>query len=376
MEVVPFVELVKKPMLHCMTSFMKHFIDHQEPDIMILLASEFLAMAKELPVVDVRTPAEFNQGHIPGAFNIPLFTNEERAVVGTLYKREGKDIAFMKGLDFVGPRMRSFVKQARKIAPNRKILVHCWRGGMRSGSMAWLFKSAGFEAHTLEGGYKAYRRYNRKILSESQVPTIVLGGYTGSGKTEILEEIKKHGQQVIDLEGLAHHKGSAFGHIGQEQQPTTEQFENNLMEAWRELDFGKVLWLEDESRHIGHVFQPEILYEKLRKSPVFFIDIPRPVRVQRLVKEYAFIDHHALEDALSHITKRLGGQNHKAAIAALNEKDYASVANITLAYYDKAYKHGLYSRDKSQIHTIDIHEDHPKNTAKILIQKLQTANLF
>ena len=337
---------------------------------MILLPSEFLALGETLPIVDVRTPAEFEQGHIPGAFNIPLFTNEERAVVGTLYKREGKEVAFMKGLDFVGPRMRSFVKSARKIAPERKILVHCWRGGMRSGSMAWLFKSAGFEAHTLEGGYKAYRRHIRKSF-DAKSHWIILGGYTGSGKTEILQEISNIGQQVVDLEGIANHKGSAFGHIGQEPQPTTEQFENNLGQRWLQLDFAKTIWMEDESKAIGHVYQPENFYQKLRSSRLIFIDIPKEARIQRLVKEYAGIDHQALKDSLDKITRRLGGQNHKKAAMALEVNDYATVADITLSYYDKAYGYGVSQRNASSVFTLKVEGDNPKATARLVVDYYQ-----
>ena len=341
---------------------------------MILLPSEFLAQGKTLPMVDVRTPAEFEQGHIPGAFNIPLFTNEERAIVGSLYKREGKDIAFMKGLDFVGPRMRSFVRAARKIAPERKILVHCWRGGMRSGSMAWLFKSAGFEAHTLEGGYKAYKRHIRKSFDvDSQ--WIILGGYTGSGKTEILKEVAAIGEQMVDLEGIAHHKGSAFGHIGQEPQPTTEQFENNLGEIWSQLHFSKAIWMEDESKAIGHVYQPENFYQKLRNANLIFIDVPKEARIQRLVKEYAGIDQQALRDSLVKITRRLGGQNYKNAIKALDENDYATVADITLTYYDKAYGYGVSQRDSSKVYKLKVNGDNPKDTAKKVVEFVNDLNL-
>lgn len=333
---------------------------------MILLPSEFLTIGEELPIVDVRTPAEFDQGHIPGAYNIPLFTNEERVVVGTLYKHEGKEIAFMKGLDFVGPKMRSFVKAARKIAPNREVLVHCWRGGMRSGSIAWLLKSAGFETHTLEGGYKAYKRHIRKSF-DNNAELIIVGGYTGSGKTDILKEVALFDEQVVDLEGIAHHKGSAFGHIGQAKQPTTEQFENNLGKIWTHLNFTKPIWMEDESRSIGHVFQPENFYKRLRNANLIFINVPREARVQRLVKEYAGIDQQALQDSLAKITKRLGGQNHKKALEALNKNDYATVADITLTYYDKAYSYGVEQRDSSKVFVLNVDGDKPKETAKSMI---------
>jgi len=344
--------------------------------MMILLASEFLELGKTIPIIDVRTPAEFEQGHIPGAYNIPLFTNEERAVVGTLYKKASKESALMKGLDFVGSKMSSFITEAKKIAPESKILIHCWRGGMRSASMAWLFKTAGFEAHTLYGGYKAYRNYIRKSF-ENQSQMVILGGYTGSGKTEILKHITACKAQAIDLEALANHKGSAFGHIGQLPQPTTEQFENNLAYEWSRNNFSSAIWLEDESRAIGYIQQPDNFYRKLRESIMVFVDVPREIRIQRLVNEYSGIDQQALKNALIKICRRLGGQNFNKSIAALQENDYTTVADLTLTYYDRAYTFGVEQRDSSKVFTLKLDEDNPKKTAQKVLdfyESLRTNN--
>ena len=184
-------------------------------------------MSQNVPLLDVRSPAEFEQGHIPGAINVALFTNEERARVGTIYKTQGKDEAVLEGLRIVGPKMASIVEQALELAPERKLKVHCWRGGMRSGSVGWLLRQAGFSVEVLNGGYKAYRQ---KVLQELANPFnfVVVGGPTGSGKTHVLKALQNSGEQVIDLEGLAHHRGSAFGHMGLEEQPSSEYFENLL----------------------------------------------------------------------------------------------------------------------------------------------------
>ncbi len=336
---------------------------------MRLSIEDFLERAKESPVVDVRTPAEFEQGHIPGAYNIPLLSDSERVVVGTLYKKEGKEKAFIKALEFSGPNMAEFVIRAKEIAKSHKtnkILVYCWRGGMRSGSMGWLFNSAGMEAHTLEGGYKKFRAHIRNTFLKP-IDLVILGGYTGSGKTEILKHLAKS-EQVIDLEGLAHHKGSAFGFIGQKKQPTSEHFENILGTKWLNLDYSKRVWLEDESRNIGSVYLPEEIYRKIRLAPVVFVDIPIEIRVERLVNEYTGFEDKHIEFALQKIKKRIGGLNYKLAIQALRENNYREVAKIALTYYDKAYKYGINKRKEGSITPIKITKDKPKDTAKTILK--------
>ncbi|MEY2794218.1 MAG: hypothetical protein RJA76_2210, partial [Bacteroidota bacterium] len=181
----------------------------------------------QVPILDVRSPGEFKRAHIPNALSLPLFTDEEREKVGICYKHQGKEKAVELGLEFVGPKLVNFVKYAKKVAFEGEILVHCWRGGMRSASMAWLLETAGLKVFLLEGGYKSYRNFVLKIQSEP-LPLRVLGGKTGSGKTELLREMKNAGFQVIDLEDLAKHRGSAFGHFGLEEQPSSEHFENLL----------------------------------------------------------------------------------------------------------------------------------------------------
>ena len=327
---------------------------------------EFIQHSQSLPIIDVRSPAEYNHAHIPGAVNVPLFNNEERALVGTLYKKSGRDAAVLLGLEIVGSKLADFVRKAKKIALKKEVLVHCWRGGMRSGSFAWLLKTAGFNVNILEGGYKAYRNL---VLDGLAVPHqfIILGGKTGSGKTDILKEIEKCGEQIIDLEALAHHKGSTFGAIGQLPQPSTEQFENLLYQKIRTLDSSKRIWLEDESRNVGSCYIPQSFYNLMRASKVTFIDVPKYTRIKRLVREYAFCEPQLLVDATERIKKRLGGQHHKAALDALAVQDYAAVADMMLTYYDKAYLYGLSQREQSLISTFEVEKDEPENTAKMLI---------
>lgn len=313
----------------------------------------FLEKTGSIPVIDVRTPAEFEQGHIPGAINIPLFSNEERAVVGTSYKKQGKEIAILQGLEFIGPKLKKTARDALKIAKDKKLLVHCWRGGMRSESMAWLFSTVGIHSYILEGGYKAFRRFGKQQLKEKG-NILVLGGMTGSGKTELLHLLKEHGEQVIDLEGLAHHKGSAFGALGETPQPTTEQFENELIMQWLALNPLKPIWLEDESKSVGSDFIPDELFLRMRKAPVIFLDIPKKERIRRLVIDYANFDKNMLIFSVEKIQKRLGGQHAKTAIEAIKMDDYSKAIDVVLTYYDKTYQYGLNKRDPKKVHHFPI----------------------
>ncbi|WP_128545749.1 tRNA 2-selenouridine(34) synthase MnmH [Larkinella soli] len=332
-----------------------------------LSVEEFLERAQRMPVIDVRSPGEFDHAHIPGAVNIPLFDNTERALVGTKYKQAGKDSAVLLGLELVGPKLSAFVRQSRKLNPKGKeVLVHCWRGGMRSGSFAWLLNTAGLTVSTLAGGYKAYRTTVLDSFAEPR-KLIVLGGKTGSGKTDILKQLAASGEQVIDLEALANHKGSSYGAIGLPPQPSTEQFENLVFQEWRKLDPARRIWLEDESKSIGACFIPHALWLQMQTAPVAFLDLPKAARIERLVGEYGRTDHGLLEEATRRIERRLGGKAYRDALDALARKDYAAVADLTLAYYDKAYLHGLSQRKKETVFPLELAADDPAQTARRLI---------
>ncbi len=327
---------------------------------------DFLNKNREITVVDVRSPIEYNQGHIPGSINLPLFSDEERKQVGTVYKKSGFNSSLLLGLKITGPKLDSFVKKAKEIALNKELLIHCWRGGKRSESMAWLFDLSGIKTSVLIDGYKAYRTYLRKEF-EKPANIIVLGGMTGSGKTDILIEIIKQKHQVLNLEGLANHKGSAFGSIGQEDQPTTEQFENNIYEQWLDLDFSKPIWIEDESKAIGKVHIPDPLYKKIREARLIKIEKAKELRVKRLVKEYTVCDKIMLENAIVKISKRLGGLRTKECLIALKEDNFNKVADISLEYYDKAYNYGLSNRKKNSIINVILENNNVKrNTNQIL----------
>ncbi len=327
-----------------------------------------------IPIIDVRSPGEYEKGHIFNANNLELFTNEERAIVGAAYKQESKERAIELGIGFVKPKLTNFVTNAIEIAPEKEVVVHCWRGGMRSNAFADHLIENGFEkVYVIEKGYKAFRNYVLQFF-EHALNLKILGGYTGSGKTDILHCLKKKGQQVIDLEGLANHRGSAFGGIDLPPQPTTEQFENKLFSLVRGLDASLPIWVEDESRVIGKVVIPSAFYLKMRGQTVYFIDVPLPERIKHLVDAYANLSHDKLADAIGRITKRLGYDKAKFAFDELENKNYYKVVEITLFYYDKYYLKGLQKRQESKVLKFNIATVNPEETADFLIRQINENN--
>lgn len=327
---------------------------------------EFLSLAKLHPVLDVRSPGEFGHAHIPGAHSLPLFSDEERKVVGTAYKQESQQKAIKLGLEFYGGKMVKMVEEAENLLHIKDskqelrrdqhiVLVHCWRGGMRSAGVAWLLDLYGFKVYTLAGGYKAYRKW---VLAQFDVPypINIVGGFTGSGKTEALQVLAKKKQPVIDLEGLAHHKGSAFGALGQPAQPTQEMFENLLagalkqtVDRWQITDNhtqqAPVIWLEDESQRIGEVNLPPAFFRQMRDKQIYFLDIPFEERLKFLVDGYGKFEKDKLVNAIIRIKKRLGGLETKNAVSFLIEDNIKDCFAILLAYYDKFYLKSLQNRD-------------------------------
>jgi tRNA 2-selenouridine synthase len=319
-----------------------------------LFIHEFLQQSEFIPVVDVRSPAEFETGHIVGAQNIPLFSNEERAIIGTIYKKQGKTQAILEGLSIVGTKLADFSRKALKIAKDNKLLVYCWRGGMRSASMAWLFEKVGIETFTLDGGYKAYR--NEVITSFDKINNlVVVGGYTGSGKTDILIQIKNLNQQVIDLEKIASHKGSTFGALGQaEKQPSSEHFSNLLFTELQKFDFSKPIWVEDESKRIGTIHQPDNFFEKLRDAFLIKVNLSLENRIKRLLTDYGNFEKELLIEAIERISKRLGNEFAKKAIEAIEQNDLETAIAISLHYYDKTYAFGLSKRNNENVYELDL----------------------
>ena len=314
-------------------------------------------------IIDVRSPAEFEHAHIPSALNLPLFNNEERAMIGTTYKKQSREAAIKAGLPLFGTKMLPMIETVEAWIKDRQkendltkptIYVHCWRGGMRSAAVAWLLDLYGYKVIQLTGGYKAYRNW---VLAQFTIPYSlkVLGGYTGSGKTEILHALQNKNYPVIDLEGLAHHKGSAFGAIGQLPQPSQEMFENIVAKKlFEENKNNKSIWVEDESQRIGTVLIPTPLFHLMRNSTCYFMTIPFEQRLAFIVEGYGKFDAQSLIEATERIQKRLGGLETKTAIQHIVQGELKEAFSILLKYYDKWYEKNAQNQVLPKVELIPI----------------------
>lgn len=344
----------------------------------------FLEKAQNHPVFDVRSPGEYLHAQIPGAVSLPLFSDEERAVIGTTYKQVNRESAIKIGLDYFGPKIRSMVETVEQHteslsenrsnftpAPKPVVLVHCWRGGMRSGAVAWLLDLYGFEVYLLQGGYKAFRN---KVLDTFQkdYSLKIIGGYTGSGKTYILQKLSEKGFQTVDLEHFASHRGSALGGINLPPQPSQEMFENLLAIELLKLNPASDIFLEDESRRIGQLNIPGDFYEKMSPSPLYFLNVPFEKRLDFLVSEYGIMPQEALSDSITRIKKRLGGLEEKNAQQHLAEGNIKECFRILLRYYDKFYKKDLEHKQEVGTPTvlIETQDMNLEENTNLIISKL------
>lgn len=362
---------------------------------------EFLTLAKRHPVLDVRSPGEYNHAHIPTAHSLPLFSDEERKVVGTAYKQQSQQKAIKLGLEFYGSKMVKMVEEVEGLLKLKTtdpdfrreqytVLVHCWRGGMRSAGVAWLLDLYGFKVYTLAGGYKAYRKW---VLAqfEKKYPLRIIGGFTGSGKTAILDALAEKKQDVIDLEKLASHKGSAFGNLGLPKQPSQEMFENllaaelsRITEQWKEQEntagaeqSNSFIWLEDESQRIGEVNIPGDFFKQMRDKPLYFLDIPFEERLKYIIEGYGSFEKEKLINTIIRIRKRLGGLETKNAVNFLIEDNIRECFSILLSYYDKFYLKSLHNREyfsavfnKVELSTVDA-----KQNATYLMKQAEKTNI-
>ena len=317
--------------------------------------SEFmqLLVPGKIPVIDSRSENEYSHAHIPGALNLPLLNNSERIEVGTLFRQQGREAAVQAGFRLVGPRFYEIIIKANEIAPSKEVLLYCWRGGMRSQIMTWLLQTNGFRVITLKGGYKAYRNWVADVVNRP-LRSIILGGPTGSGKTEILEAMRNKGEQVLQLETLANHRGSAFGGLGKGAQPSNEQFENYISMEWRCFDASRPVWMENESRSIGSCILPLRTYSVIRDSPLIEINVGIESRKQRILEEYCQFPVEILAETTRKIGKRMGPQHMKQALLHLESGDMEAWLDIVLDYYDKQYSFGTTQRDPHKCYQIDL----------------------
>ena len=327
---------------------------------------EFIKLADQFPLVDVRSPAEYKKGHIPGAINIPLFDDVERTEIGKLYKIKGKEEAVERGLQLVAPKLAEFVQKTKTLSVEKKVLVYCWRGGMRSQSFSWLMNTAGLDSKILQGGYKSYRNFVLSFFSRP-VNLVRLGGATGSGKTQLLQRLHQAGEQIIDLEKLARHKGSAFGSINEPRQLPQQQFEHLFFNTLSLVDPRRRCWVEDEAMAIGWNKIPLPFWQQMKRAPLVVINVPPESRIKRLVNDYSTTNPELLKKALVNITKKIGGQNLIAALDFLQRGQLDKVAEIALRYYDDAYHHDILKNKHQKITELNFGDEiFPSDLEKII----------
>jgi tRNA 2-selenouridine synthase len=292
-------------------------------------------------IIDVRSPAEFAEDHVPGAISAPVLDDAERAEVGTLYKQVSAFEAKKLGAALLARNASRHIQQIFKDKPKDwHPLVYCWRGGKRSGAMAHILREIGWNAETLEGGYKAYRRWVVEELAElpARYDFQVVHGPTGSGKSRLLAALKRAGAQVLDLEDLAAHRGSVLGNLPDRPQPAQKMFESLLLWELSNLDAGKPVYVEGESKKIGEIQVPDALMERMRASPCVRLETRLETRVELLLDEYRHFveDKRALEAQLDCLTA-LHGREKIAQWKAI--EDWRElVARLLVEHYDPAYQ--------------------------------------
>ncbi|MBY7144333.1 tRNA 2-selenouridine(34) synthase MnmH [Virgibacillus sp. NKC19-3] len=294
----------------------------------------------ELTVIDVRSPSEFDNATIPGSINIPFFNDEERAEVGTLYKQVSQQAAKERGLEIISAKLPNFVKAFANVTGKKA--VFCWRGGMRSRTSATVLDLMGIEVLRLDGGYRSYRNWVVDTLETSELKpdAYILNGYTGSGKTTILHRLRETDYPVIDLEGLANHRGSIFGQIGVE--PNNQKtFDALLLENVQHLQESSCVLFEGESKRIGKVTLPAFILEKKEQGTQLFIDMPLEERMNNILEDYQPWNHkQECLEAFKRIKKRIHTPIAKKIESDLVAENYASAVRLLLEYYyDPLYDH-------------------------------------
>ncbi|MBA3647560.1 MAG: tRNA 2-selenouridine(34) synthase MnmH [Chitinophagales bacterium] len=316
-----------------------------------LTIENFLIQSENHLITDVRSPSEYAHGHIPGAVNIPLFSDEERKRVGTIYKNMSREKAMLEGLNYFGKNMQQIIADLTELTTGKNLYAYCWRGGMRSGVVSWMLDLFGYKVCTLNNGYKSFRNY---VLNSYSVPKsfLVVGGKTGSAKTKVLQVLKRAGQQTLDLEAMANHKGSAFGDLGEPASPTQEQFENQLCFQLQKLNPLKPIWIEDESQRIGFINIPNPLWTQMRNADVIYLDVPFEERLKNIVEVYGQFDVQLLKASTIRIQKKLGGLNTKSVLQFFEEGKLENAFFVLLSYYDKMYDKATSQRDPGKVFRI------------------------
>ena len=331
------------------------------------ISVELLEKLTDPLLIDVRSPCEHASERIPGSINLPLLSDEERAVVGTIYAEQGDSVARREALRFIAPKISPIVDNIVRIRKERQpTVIHCWRGGLRSEAVASVLSIAGIDCWRLTGGYKAWRNYLLTQLKESRftLNAVVLQGLTGVGKTEILGHLSELGASVLDLESLAHHRGSVFGSLGLGSQPTQKNFEAEL---WTKLKgFGnKSVFLEAEGRKIGQVALPDCILKKIQTGKRLLVTGSLEVRRARILSVYMDkLDVQAVNiyEYLYKLKERLGAKRIAELMELANRKQYEELVNaLLIEYYDPLYRRQI---ERGDPYDFEINSDDPKSAAQ------------
>lgn len=338
---------------------------------------EELFTIKNLIIIDIRSPIEYKDGAIPGAINVPLFTDEERQVIGTIYKQEGAAVAKWKAMEMVSPKIPLLLQTIKNYVSNdTELIIHCWRGGMRSKAVVTFLEFAGIYSWRLVGGYKAYRHY---ILE--QIPTmipnqaIVLHGLTGVGKTEVLKMLKEKGYPILDLEEMAGHRGSIFGTIGLGDGHNQKTFDSLLFKGLQEIKGADYFIVEAESKRIGKAVQSEELMDKKMRGININLSTPINQRVKHLVAEYVqpYQDEpwyfEKISDGIEKVLRRVKNADIKQSlIQTLTDRNFPDMIRILLeSYYDPRYDH---AKQEYEGEFFEIFAENPVEATEKITSKL------
>ncbi len=299
-------------------------------------------------LIDVRSPSEYYKGHMPNSINIPLFDNDERSIIGTIYKKQGREKAVIEGLKFIEKKIELLIDKLFMNIDSHKIIaeknnnefsirIYCSRGGMRSQSIAWLLEKYKYNPITLKGGYKKYRRWILDSFSKKW-NIVIIGGKTGTGKTRLLSLLEKNKYQTIDLEGFACHRGSTFGGLGMKKQPSNEHFENIIAEKLNSFECSNNIFVEAESANIGKCKIPHEFFKQMKDSRRIEILRSESNRLDELIDTYSVFKKEELQESVLRIKKRLGPQRTKMALESINNEKWDLVCRSVLDYYDKCYE--------------------------------------